>query len=117
MVNFPTWIPDYNFHSPTLLDLFISSGTCICSTMTLFPLGNSYHVVTPGSTDFPINSEQDALFHCIVYDYSCLSWNSLRDHLRDLPWEEIFKLSAPAAASEFCEWVQIGIDVYIHHRK
>ena len=29
----------------------------------------------------------------------------------------IFKLSAFAAASEFCEWVQVGIDVYIPHRK
>ena len=29
----------------------------------------------------------------------------------------IFKLSASAAASEFCEWVQVGIDVYIPHRK
>ena len=29
----------------------------------------------------------------------------------------IFKLSASAAASEFSEWVQVGIDVYIHHRK
>ena len=27
------------------------------------------------------------------------------------------KLSATAAASEFCEWVQVGIDVYIPHRK
>ena len=26
-------------------------------------------------------------------------------------------LLAAAATSEFCEWVQIGIDVYIHHRK
>ena len=24
---------------------------------------------------------------------------------------------ASAAASEFCEWVQVGIDVYIPHRK
>ena len=29
----------------------------------------------------------------------------------------IFKLSASAAASEFCEWVQVGIDVYIPHHK
>ena len=27
------------------------------------------------------------------------------------------KLSASAAASEFCEWVQVGIDVYTPHRK
>ena len=36
---------------------------------------------------------------------------------RDVPWEGIFKLGASAAASEFCEWVQVGIDVYIPHRK
>ena len=32
MVNFPTWIPDYDSHSPALLDLFISSDASICST-------------------------------------------------------------------------------------
>ena len=30
---------------------------------------------------------------------------------------DIFKLSASAAASEFCEWVQVGTDVYIPHLK
>ena len=37
--------------------------------------------------------------------------------MRNVPWENIFKISASAAASEFCEWVQVGIDVYIPHRK
>ena len=37
--------------------------------------------------------------------------------LRDVPWDDIFELSASAAASEFCEWVQVGTDVYISHRK
>ena len=37
--------------------------------------------------------------------------------MRDVPWEDIFKLAASAATSEFCEWVQVGIDVYIPHRK
>ena len=56
-------------------------------------------------------------FHRIAYDYSRVDWDSLRDHLRDVPWEDIFKLSASAAASEFYEWVQVGIDVSIPHRK
>ena len=34
------------------------------------------------------------------------------DHLRDVPWEDIGASAAPAA-SEFCEWVQVGIGVYI----
>ena len=33
MVNFPSWIPDYDSHSSALLDLFISSDASICSTM------------------------------------------------------------------------------------
>ena len=35
----------------------------------------------------------------------------------DVPWEDIFKLSAPTAASGFCESIQVGIDVYIPRRK
>ena len=85
--------------------------------MAFPPLGNSDHVVVSVSIDFPTNSQQDAPFHCIAYDYSHADWDGLRDHLRDVPWEDIFKLSASAAANEFCEWVQVGIDVYIPHRK
>ena len=78
---------------------------------------NSDHVVVSVSFDFPTNSKQDALFHCIDYDYICADWGSCHDHLRDASWEDIFKLSASAAASEVYEWVQVGIDVYIPHRK
>ena len=117
MVNFPTRIPDCDSHSPTLWDLFISFDTNICSTMAFSPLGNSDHVVVSVSIDFPINPKQDALFQCIAYDYSHVDWNGLCDYLRDVSWEDIFKFSASAAASEFFEWVQVGIDVYICHRK
>ena len=58
-----------------------------------------------------------APFHGIVYDYSRADMDGVHDHLRDVPWEDIFKLGASAAASEFCEWLQVGIDVYISHRK
>ena len=37
--------------------------------------------------------------------------------MRDVPREDIFKLDASAAAREFCERVQVGIDVNIPHRK
>ena len=117
MVNFPTQIPDCDSHSPALLDLFISSDTSICSTMAFRPLENSDHVVVSVSIDFPTNSQWNALFHRIAYNYSCADWDCLHDHLRDVPWEDIFKLGASAAASEFSEWVQVGIDVYISHRK
>ena len=90
---------------------------CICSTMVFPPLRDSDHVVVSVSIDFPSNSQWNSLFHCIAHDCSCADWDSLHNHLRDVPWEDIFKLSASAVASEFCEWVQVGIDVYIPHRK
>ena len=117
MVNCTTRIPDCDSYSPGLLDFFLSSDASICSTMAFPLLGNSDHVIVSVSIDFPTNSQQDAPFHCIAYDYSRADWDGLHDHLRDVPWEDIFKLGASAAASEFCEWVQVGIDVYIPHRK
>ena len=52
---------------------FLSSGilsSSISSTMAFPPLGNSDHVVFSVSIDFPSNSQQGALFHCIAYEYS-----------------------------------------------
>ena len=72
--------------------------------MAFLPLGNSDHVVSV-SINFPSNSQQDAPVHRVAFDYSCADWDGLCDHLRDVPWEDIFNLGASAAASEFCEWV------------
>ena len=81
-LNFPTRVPDCDSHSPALLDLFLSSDASICSTIAFPPLGNSNHVVVIVSIDFPSNSQRDASFHCIGYDYSRADWDGLRDHLR-----------------------------------
>ena len=80
--------------------------------MAFSPLGNS--VVVSASIDFPISSKQDGLFHCMSYDYSRADWDGLCDHLRVVLFEDIFILSA---SSEICEWIQVGIDLYIPQRK
>ena len=80
-------------------------------------MGNSDHLVVSVSIDFLSNSKLDDLFHCIAYDYSRADCDGLHDHLRDVPCKDICKLSASAAASEFCEWFQVGIDAYVPHRK
>ena len=85
--------------------------------MAFPPLLNTGHVAVSVSIDLPSNSQWDALFDCIAYEYSRVDCDGLCDHLKDVPWEDIFKLGASVAASEFCEWVQVGIDVYIPHRK
>ena len=92
IVNFPTKIPDCDSHSPALLDFFPSSDTSICSKITFPPLGN-FDLVVSVSIEFPPNSKWDAMLHCIAYDYSCA------DHLRDVPWENIFK---------WILWVRLG---------
>ena len=85
--------------------------------MAFRPSGNSDHVVVSVSIDSLSNSQRDAPFHWITYGYSLAEGDGLCDHLRDILWVDIFKLSASAAASEFYEWVQVGIDVYISHLK
>ena len=105
--------PDCDSLSPALSDLFISFDAMICSTMAFPPLGNSDHFVVLTSIDFPTNSKWDGLFYHI-YKYSHADCDGLHDHLQDLPWEGILKLYASAAAIEYCEWVQVGIDIYIY---
>ena len=105
MLDFPTLIPDSESHSPAYLDLFISFNAGIYYAVDFPPLGISDHVVVSASIDFLLNWKRDAPFHRIAFDYSCADRDSLRDHLRDVPREYIFKLSASVAASRFCEWV------------
>ena len=116
MVNFPNRIPDCDSHSPALFYLFLSSDASIRSTMAFPPLGSSDHIVVLVFIDFSTNSKRDAPFHHIASDYSRADCDGLRDHLRDISWEDIFKLKASAAASEFYGWFQVEIDVYIPYR-
>ena len=80
--------------------------------MAFLPMGNSNHVVVSVSIDFPTNSQRDAPFHRIAYDYSRADWDGLHNHLKDATWEDI---CVSAAASESCESAQVGIDIYIPH--
>ena len=117
MVNFLIGIPECDSHSATLLDLSISSDTSVCSTAAFPTLGNSYHVVVSVFIDFLSNCKRDAHFRLTAYDYFRADWDDLRDHLRDVALEDISKLGACATGAEFCEWVQIEIDVYNPLRK
>ena len=59
-----------HYHQLLLSSRHLSDAS-ICSTMAFHPLGNSDHVVVSVFIDFPLNSERDAPFHRIAYDYSC----------------------------------------------
>ena len=64
---------------------------------------------------------QFPLTFCQIYNgipsFIIPDWDSLHDHLTDVSWKDISKLSAFAGIREFCKWVQVGIDVYLSHHK
>ena len=47
--------------------------------------GNSDHVGVSVSIGFPTNSQRNAPFYRIAYDYSRADRDGLRDHLIDVP--------------------------------
>ena len=64
-----------------------------------------WYVIVSVSIDFLSNSQRDALFHRIAYDdYSFADWDGLRDHVRDVPCEDIFKRGFLVLLVT-CEWV------------
>ena len=64
MINFPTRIPDCDSHSPGPL---------------------RWEILIMLLSQFQLTSR----LYCIAYDYSHAYWDSLRDNLRDVPWEDI----------------------------
>ena len=87
MVSFLTRIPECDTHCSALLDLFIIPDPNICSTVAFPPFGNCDHVVV-----FPSIWKGNVPFYRTAYDYSRGDWVGLREHLRDVPWDDIFKL-------------------------
>ena len=64
------------------LGFFLFSDVSICSKMDFPSLANSDHVVVSVSIDVPLNSQGDALFRRITYEYYRANWDLLCDHLR-----------------------------------
>ena len=117
MVNFLTRIPDSNSHGPALLDIFLFSDAIICSVIAFLLLGNSHHIVVLVSIDFSSNSQQDAQFHLIAYDYFVLIGT-----VSVIIWEMFhgiisLNLVLVLLLVTCVECVQVGTDVYIPHHK
>ena len=55
-----------------------------------------------------------SVYHYIGYDYSRVDWDDLLDHLKNVPWKDIFELSASTAAIEFCDCVQVYIPLTVN---
>ena len=101
------WLTDCDSHSPTLLDLFISSNAAICSTVAFLSIVEFWSCGCLSFHGFSVKHK----FGYPVYD--CLWLLVLTGRVFmivwDVPLEDIFKLSASVFTSEFCEWVHVGI--------
>ena len=80
-------------------------------------MGNSDHIVVSADVDFMVKSTNEHPYHRTVFSYSNADWDGFRDFLRDVPWIDIFKHNVNYAAKEITEWIEIGIDCFIPHRK
>ena len=107
MVNFPTRIPDCDSHSLALLDFYLLTLVFVPQWFSLYW---ESLIILLSQFLLTFRQTQIGMPHCIVQLMIILV-------LRDVLWEDIFKLSASDAASEICEWFQVVIDVYTPHSK
>ena len=80
-------------------------------------MGNSDHVVVSIFIDFSSNSKRDILFHRKAYHYSCVDWEGLRDHLRDVSWEDILSLVLLLLVVNSVSRFRLGLIHYNLHRE
>ena len=53
------------------------------------------------SVDVSVSIDFPSILHRTAYNY--FRANGFRDHLRDVPRDDVFQLDAPAAGTNFCE--------------
>ena len=69
------------------------------------------------SIDFLPNPKGDSPFHYIGCGYFHTDWEVLHTLMRNVPSGDIFKFGVSTGASEFSDWVEVGIYVCIPHCK
>jgi hypothetical protein len=117
LIDFPTRFPDRADQSPSLLDLFLTSESCICKTSSGSILGKSDHAVVNVDISFGLNTSHDPPIHKTFFSFHCGQWDDFRDLLRDIPWDEVFQLPTEECAKEISSWLQAGIDAFIPSQK
>ena len=98
----------------------VSPSSSSCSVVEAVSSNIDKAPILPPSANFMVCGDFNAHnseWLPTVYSYSKVDWDRLWDHLRDVPWHDIFKHGATYAAKEITEWVEISIDCYIPHRK
>ena len=118
VVDFMTRIPDNPAHASSRLDLcFVSDPGDVFSLVPQPPLGTSDHVILQLRLKNSTLISKESPFHRTSYNYKDGDLDSFRDFLRDVPWNDVFLLPANECAVEIAEWIRLGIDEFIPHRR
>ena len=99
--------------------LLVSQDTYSRASGSVFPqppLGSSDHLVISIDIDFMVRSTNEHPYYCNVYSFNNAGWDGFRDY-RDVPWLDIFGHNVNQAGKKISDWIQIGIDCFIPHRK
>ena len=94
---------------PVLLICIYLFEASICSTIAFLPWGI---LIMSSQKAMPLFIAQLITILILIGAFICIC-----DHFGNIPSEDIFKLSAYVAAIEFCEWVHVGLHVYIPTHK
>ena len=103
-------------YSRTFLDLFLSFNLVFFFCSCFPPIGK-FGLLLPQFPSTFRQTQKWVPFFIAQLMIILVLIGTIFDHLRNIPSEVIFKLDASTAAAEFCEWVQVVIDVHISHRK
>ena len=104
MVNFFTRIPDCDTQSCSFELFFSYASMFYCG----FHCIGEFDVVSV-SIEFLSNSKGDCPFHGTACEYFRADWDGLCNHLRNVLWDDIFKLGASVAGTDFVSrsWLEL----------
>ena len=113
IIDGPTRVPDVTGHTPSLLDLFLTSSPNTCTHSICSPLGSSDHCLIEVNIESKCVQTNDVPFHRRVFRYSKADWNGFRNFISDIPLTFIFSHGPSKSASLLSDWVSTGMECFI----
>ncbi|XP_013173125.1 PREDICTED: RNA-directed DNA polymerase from mobile element jockey-like, partial [Papilio xuthus] len=115
LVSSPTRIPDVDDHTPSLLDLLLTSHPDSYLVSVDAPLGSSDHCLIRTRVPISRRPRVKPNGHRRVWHYRSADWDGMRSFFASYPWERVcFKLDDPdAVAVSVSDVVLQGMELFI----
>ncbi|CAG4949277.1 unnamed protein product [Colias eurytheme] len=115
LVSAPTRIPDVEDHTPSLLDLFLSSHPDDYQITVAAPLGSSDHCLVQSTVPIIRQTRPRPAGYRRVWHYRSADWDGMRTFFASYPWRQICFTSedSDACADSVADVVAQGMELYI----